>query len=109
MCDLVRIAGHCEDTGALPQLLVWTRVSTATDLTLTWLLNFKNLQRQTTHWFKGLQNITLHLSSIREINTPLWTHSPENHVHRNASTARKSNTRWLEGIAAMMKLRTVEF
>jgi len=95
----VRIAGHCEDNGALPQALVWTRVSTATELsTLNWLLSFKNLQRQTTHWFKGLENITAHLSGIREINTPLWTHSPERHAHRNASTARKSNTRQPEGI-----------
>jgi hypothetical protein len=112
MHDLVRIAGHHEDNGALPQVLVWTRASTATDLsTLTWLLNFKNLQQQTTHWFKGLQNITLHLSSIREINTPLWTHSPVHHAHRNSSTARKSNTRRSEGIdsaAATLRRRTVK-
>jgi hypothetical protein len=87
----VRTAGHRENTEALTQVLVGTRVSTATDLsTLTWLLSYKNLQQQTIHWFEGLQNITLHhLSSIREINTPLWTHSPEHHAHRNASVARK--------------------
>jgi hypothetical protein len=58
---------------------------------LTWLLSFRNLEGQTVHWVKRLEEYNFTSEHRRGAITPTRMHSQADHVQRKSVFARKSN------------------